>query len=50
MIDTTGIGRASGRDILIRGTAVHGTNGELMEQWEGTGKPRGGGDKRGSRG
>ena len=27
MIDATGIGRASGRDILIRGTAVHGTNG-----------------------
>ena len=27
MIDATGIGRASGRDILMRGTAVHGTNG-----------------------
>ena len=27
MIDATGIGRASERDILIRGTAVHGTNG-----------------------
>ena len=50
MIDATGIGRASGRDILIRGTAVHGTNGAGSMGRDGETSGGGGRDKRGSRG
>ena len=46
MIDATGIGRASGRDILIRGTAVHGTNGAGSMGRDRETSGRGGGQER----
>ena len=47
MIDATGIGRASGRDILIRGTAVHGTNGAGSMGRDRETSGRGGGTREG---